>query len=466
MRVMPLDGADTSTSTTHVVSIDDAACDEEAKSIGFEIYPAQQQHGNLRKQDQPPAYGVTRAPCRSGFKYQPQRSASSMHLKPMRHSLKRSSSNLWANLFRRGSTQNMSRVSIQRFVHSHRLHTLALLKRQLLPWSITLCLVSLAVLCAHLTLRGNAAETDEDDYGEGGHVGSMCDSLRAVELGLTAAMLLLQGRYHSLHRKTLLIVVRTPSEWHHFYATTVLQLLSLCVGVLPPGVDAKVNIALTSEAAAEGAPPVWLHIDCYCLLQLLVRPALAVLWVTIFLSPQVASPAVLAWQHPECCEHVHTLFRVKYFFTRHCLAFIGVATFLVWSCGSFAMFIVDPLFISMWSAFYDGWILLIDAPPRTPHTVRARPHAHRRPQASVAQLCASHVLLPVCLACAYDVRPLLPLGNACHAGARLHDRHADELLRRALGGDSDGRDDSLRRPRAGRGAAGANAREARRGAQA
>lgn len=48
---------------------------------------------------------------------------------------------------------------------------------------------------------------------------------------------------------------------------------------------------------------------------------------------------------------------------------IGIALLLVWVCGSLALYLVDPIYISAWSAFYDGWILLIDAPPRTPQTV-------------------------------------------------------------------------------------------------
>jgi len=309
----------------------------------------------------------------SSLKYASSRELNRPQLAPQRHTLKRNSSELWSGLFRSDSASKEKIVhaktllALQRYSQSHRLNTLDLQKRRLLPLKIALCVCALPVLFVHLRLRGNAAETDEDDYGQQGRNGDTCDLLKTIELALTAALLLLQIRDDYLHRRILHIVLQR--QWLDFYGMALVQLLALCLGVLPPGIDAKIQIALTPEARAEGFDEVWLHVDAYCILQLLVRPVFVLLWMTTYLSPQVKSPAVLAWQHPECGQQVHPLFRVKYFFTRRPMSVIGIALLLVWVCGSLALYLVDPIYISAWSAFYDGWILLIDAPPRTPQTV-------------------------------------------------------------------------------------------------
>ena len=59
---------------------------------------------------------------------------------------------------------------------------------------------------------------------------------------------------------------------------------------------------------------------------------------------------------------------MKYLLTKKPLTFVSLTLLLVWICGSFALRVLDPIYRSLWVAVYDGAILLIDAPPRTPAT--------------------------------------------------------------------------------------------------
>lgn len=163
----------------------------------------------------------------SSLKYASSRELNRPQLAPQRHTLKRNSSELWSGLFRSDSASKEKIVhaktllALQRYSQSHRLNTLDLQKRRLLPLKIALCVCALPVLFVHLRLRGNAAETDEDDYGQQGRNGDTCDLLKTIELALTAALLLLQIRDDYLHRRILHIVLQR--QWLDFYGMALVQ---------------------------------------------------------------------------------------------------------------------------------------------------------------------------------------------------------------------------------------------------
>ena len=40
-----------------------------------------------------------------------------------------------------------------------------------------------------------------------------------------------------------------------------------------------------------------------------------------------------------------------------------------WMCGAFSLHCIEPQYDSLWTAVYDSWILMLDAPPNTPLTI-------------------------------------------------------------------------------------------------
>ena len=169
--------------------------------------------------------------------------------------------------------------------------------------------------------------------------------------------------YHTLHFRILSITGNSSLSRRAAFAAY--EFLLCVIGVLPPGLEGTVEIALTEIAEAAGVPPVTRHVDCYCLLQF-VRIPLMIRWIVVVAFPHVASPAVLRWQHN---IEVHYSFRVKYIYTRHPKGLVFMCFVIVWLCGGFTLHCLDPAYNNLWVAVYDAWILLLDAPPRTPDTV-------------------------------------------------------------------------------------------------
>lgn len=187
--------------------------------------------------------------------------------------------------------------------------------------------------------------------------------LRSLEVVLTLVLISLVATYYKYHLEILRLIgsASTLSAWF-----AVLELVVLMLGVLPPGIEATVEIPQTDAAAAAGEPAILRHVDCYCLLQLVRMPNL-VKWTMTLLLHHVKSPDVLGWQHS---MHVPSSFRIKYVLTRFPLQMIGTLMLLIWMSGSFVLHVVDPLYAgSLWLAAYDCWILILDAPPHTPHSI-------------------------------------------------------------------------------------------------
>ena len=65
----------------------------------------------------------------------------------------------------------------------------------------------------------------------------------------------------------------------------------------------------------------------------------------------------------------------RFLFTRHPMVVVSFLYLTSWICGSFALHCIEPTYVHMWTACYDSWILMLDAPPSTPITVRSKPIA-------------------------------------------------------------------------------------------
>lgn len=292
----------------------------------------------------------------------------SYHLQPQLQrgsaaTLSRSVSSLWTSTLKRtvGETETGSIIVNNRYLLLGQINALGHRKYNLNTCNAVIGGVSLVVLMVHLELRMR----ENEDEG----VGQACDILRGVELALTVALGLSSALFQLTHHQILVVIgagYLGGHEWRSFWGFALLETLVLFVGVLPPGIESSVSIALTPAAYDENVEEVIRHIDCYCLCQMICRIPLLVKWVSVAWLAHVKSPAVLSWQHG---VDVDSQFRMKYLLTKKPLTFVSLTLLLVWICGSFALHILDPAYPTLWSAIYDSWILLLDAPPRTPITI-------------------------------------------------------------------------------------------------
>jgi hypothetical protein len=138
---------------------------------------------------------------------------------------------------------------------------------------------------------------------------------------LTLAQLALVGMYYRYHWR-LLVAIRSGAKYRATAChALLLELLTLLIGVLPPGIEGSFSLSVTLRAEESGAESVERHVDAYCLLQLFRIPLLAK-WLNVLVLPQVKSPAVLAWQHSMV---VHTSFRMRFLFTRYPAKLVAVS---------------------------------------------------------------------------------------------------------------------------------------------
>ena len=315
------------------------------------------------------------------------------------------------------STLGKARTASLHFMVDGRVKYLGRRKQLVLRATTAVGALSLLILCVHMELRTQESNHDESD----GADQLSFDALRMSELVLTVVLGCLVGHYYHLHYQILSLIVSHRARWAVVYGA--IELMLLVVGVMPPGVEGTWRPTLTSRAEEAGVEDVVRHVDAYCLLQL-ARVPLLLKWLIDILLPHVKSPAVLGWQYS---VHVPSSFRLKYFVTRHPQSLLVLLMLLTWLVGSFCLHCLEPMFASFYIACYDSWILILDAPPSTPHTVRARGVcALPRPPPCSVLFCAARIERQ--LTAATSARP------ARIAGARWMAGDVDVLPRRPLYG--------------------------------
>lgn len=243
-----------------------------------------------------------------------------------------------------------------RYALHNRVRLLESRKTFALRGAVFLGMLSMIILVVHMELRLQDVLDDDTRYN------GVCDVLRGVECGLTVGLLWLIAFYYSCHHH-ILALIGSSRIYRSGPMFALLELLPLILGVLPPGIDGTVLMWRNEQGELYGE--VERHVDTYCLLQF-GRVALIAKWVTVLLLSHVKSPAVLGWEHR---LPLNNAFRFKYVQTRHPMRLVSAFIMSTWLTGAFTLHCLEPTYVSLWTALYDGWILMLDAPPSKPLTI-------------------------------------------------------------------------------------------------
>jgi len=248
-------------------------------------------------------------------------------------------------------------------------------KKRLVKWMFSLGLISMfsMVVEVEVSLEKQTRFINDDGEVEIGSAGEVVtDVLRTLSVILTLALAANIFQYYQYH-KGILLLVRQREQWVWWM---LLEIFTVCLGVMPPGVHTEVEIPLLHSLRDDFHDPIVRHISILCLFRILRLP-LVIKWLVRLLLSHVKSPAVLSWQHNLSWKPPNT-FRVKFLFERYPVRFVIFTTVLTWMMGAYCLRAVEPVYAptngialsaGMWQALYESWIMILDSPPSEPETI-------------------------------------------------------------------------------------------------